>query len=117
MMRTSTLSQRVPPSRRTSDFWIARRSRDWSEVSRSPISSMSSVPPSASSKTPGRAFVAPSEGPFLEAEERGLDQRRGRCRAVEDDERPVRTPARGVDRLGEHFLAGARLALDDERDR
>ena len=56
------------------------------------------------------------EGAVLVPEERRLDEARGDGGAVEHHERPVGARALGVDRLGEHLLAGARLALDEDRD-
>src|SRR6185436_4499558 len=51
----------------------------------------------------------------LVTEEGGLDQVGGNGGAVEYYERSIRPGPRFVERLGEHFLARARLALDDER--
>src|SRR4029453_3579075 len=56
------------------------------------------------------------ERPALVTEEGRLDERRRDRRAVEDDQRPRATSAPLVGRLGEHLLAGARLALDDDGD-
>ena len=57
--RTLNLSRRWPPTRRTSERSIARRSLGCSVGSRSPISSMRSVPPSACSNRPARAAMLP----------------------------------------------------------
>src|SRR5439155_26911500 len=55
------------------------------------------------------------ERALLVPEERRLDERGRRRGAIEDDERPGRARARGVNRLRHRLFSGAGLALDDER--
>ena len=49
------------------------------------------------------------------AEELRLEERLGKRRAVDGDEGPARARARVVDCLGDHLLAGSRLAVDEHR--
>src|SRR5690606_36117663 len=54
------------------------------------------------------------EGASLVPEQRGLDQVRRNRRTVEDDERAFAPASVLMQRLGEQFFAGARLAFDDD---
>ncbi len=74
-MRTSTLSGRELPMRVTSPYSTARSRRSCAAMESVPSSSRNNVPPSASSKRPARALVAPVERAGLMAEQLGLDQR------------------------------------------
>ncbi len=58
----------------------------------------------------------PGERAPLVTEQRGLEQRGGDRRAVEDHERPAGPRARAVEHLGEDLFACAGLALDDDRN-
>src|SRR5581483_6481883 len=64
MTRTSTLTASLPPTRRTSPSWRARRSFACIAGDMSPTSSMKSVPPCARWKRPSRVSVAPVKAPF-----------------------------------------------------
>ena len=55
------------------------------------------------------------EGAFLVAEEFGFEQGVGDGGAVHGDERPVGAGGLGVDVAGQHLLAGAALARDEDR--
>ena len=72
------------------------------------------MPPWACSKTPARAADGARERAPLVSEERRLDERRGDGGAVEDDEGACARGPLLVERLGEHLLARAGLALDDD---
>ena len=63
MMRTSTRTVVVPPTRSTSRLCRTRRILAWVASVMSPISSRSSVPPSASSNLPGLRCCAPVNAP------------------------------------------------------
>ena len=90
------------------------RSFGWSEMSRSPISSMRSVPPCGLLEDAAALARRAGEGAALVAEELGLEQVRRDGGAVEDDERPCRARALLVERLGEELFAGAGLAFDED---
>ena len=64
MMRMSTATGRLPPTRSMTRSWIARRSLACKRTSISEISSSSSVPPFASSNLPMRRATAPVNDPF-----------------------------------------------------
>jgi hypothetical protein len=64
MMRMSTGTGRVPPTRSMTRSWIARSSFACRRASISEISSSSSVPPVASSNLPTRRAIAPVKAPF-----------------------------------------------------
>src|ERR1043166_2688226 len=64
MMRISTLTGLVPPTRSISRSWMARSSFACRRASISLISSSSSVPPLASSNLPTRRAMAPVNAPF-----------------------------------------------------
>jgi hypothetical protein len=59
--------------------------------------------------------IGPGECAFAMAEELALDQRRRQRAAIDRHERHVDTLAELVDRTGDHVLAGAGLALDEDR--
>ena len=80
----------------------------------SPISSSSSVPPSASSKRPFLRCVGAGERALFVAEELRLDQRFGQRAATDLDERLPRPQRVVVDGLRDELLAGARLAADED---
>ena len=61
--RTSTSISVLPPSRRSRPSSSTRSSLACSSMGISPISSRKSVPPWASSKTPGRRWSAPVKAP------------------------------------------------------
>src|SRR5713226_2262022 len=63
-IRTSTRSERVPPSRSNSPSCRTRRIFGWVTGERSATSSRNSVPPSASSKRPSLRPAAPVNAPF-----------------------------------------------------
>ena len=54
---------RRPPTRSNCRSWMARRSFTWAATGSSPTSSRKRVPPSASSKRPGREAAAPVKAP------------------------------------------------------
>ncbi len=64
MMRMSTLTGLVPPTRSISRSWMARKSLAWRWNAISLTSSSSSVPPLASSNLPMRLATAPVKAPF-----------------------------------------------------
>ena len=73
------------------------------------------MPPSAWTIRPVLARERAREGAFLVAEQLAVDDV-GRDRlAVEREQRPLGAQAGGMDRAGEGFLAGARLADDEDR--
>lgn len=82
--------------------------------SRFEISSRNSVAPSAISNTPTRLPIRPGEGAALVAEELTFEQRRRDGVAVHRDEVPGFARAQLVDESGDEFLAGPRLARDDD---
>src|SRR2546425_10250410 len=55
------------------------------------------------------------EGPALEAEHLGFEQRFGYGGAVDIDERAITARTRAVKRTGNETLPGAGLALDEDR--
>jgi hypothetical protein len=75
----------------------------------SPISSRNSVPPSASSKRPLRALIAPVKAPFSWPNSSLSSRSAGIAPQLIGMNGPSR---RGEDRAGDDFLAGARLAED-----
>ena len=107
--------ERSPPTRRTSPRSRTRSSFGCSDASRSPISSMRSVPPCACSEHAAPLRHRSGEGAALVAEELRLHQVRRDRGAIEDHERRRRPRARLVERLGQRFLPRARLTLDDHR--
>ena len=115
-MRTSTRSHLFAPTRCTSPRSIARRSFGWSVSSSSPISSMKSVPPWACSKTPRRCDVAPVNAPFSWPKSADSSSAGGTAVQSKTTKGAAARGARLVQRLREHLLAGAGLALDDDRD-
>ena len=62
------------------------------------------------------AVEGAGEGALLMAEQHRFDEILGDCAAIDGDHRLAAARARGVDRLGDHFLARAALALDQHRD-
>ena len=62
-MRTSTRMGRDEPMRVTSPYSTARSNRSCAPILKVPSSSRNNVPPSASSKRPSRARVAPVNAP------------------------------------------------------
>ena len=74
------------------------------------------MPPCAISNQPSRWRWAPREGALLVAEQLALDQALRKRPDVGGDERPVAAVAQVVDGPGDEFLAGAALALDQDRD-
>ena len=73
------------------------------------------MPPSASSKRPFLAACAPVNAPAFVTEELRLDQRFGQRRAADLDERLLAARRVVMDRVRDHFLAGAGLAADQHR--
>ena len=112
MTRTSTARLRRRRRGATSRSSSTRSSLGCSASGSSPISSRNRVPPSASSNAPARARSRAGERALLVAEQLGLEQVGRDGAAVDDDERPARARAGLVDRLAQHVLAGAGLALD-----
>ena len=93
---------------------MARRSFTWRLGGTSPISSRSTVPPSASSSRPLRSWTAPVNEPLEVAEELPLDQA-GLGRPGRRQERPARSAAVAVDGPRDQLLAGPALAGDEDR--
>ena len=115
MTRTSTELLPLQPTGRTSPVASTRSSSSWVSGGSAAISSSSSVPPSASSILPVLAAKAPGKGAFLVAEQLAVDDVGGDRLAIDRDQRAAGAQAGGVDRAGEGFLAGARLADDQDR--
>ena len=112
MMRMSTGTGRVPPTRSITRSWIARRSLACRRTSISEISSSSSVPPVASSNLPMRRAIAPVNAPFSWPNSSDSSRFSGDRRAVDRDERLARAVRAGVDVARQHLLAGAGFAGD-----
>ena len=70
-------------------------------------------PPSASFEPAGAIGVGAGERAAFVAEQFAFGELRGEHRAVEADQRAGRSPAEGVDGLGDQFLAGAAFAADE----
>ena len=102
------------PARRSPDC-KTRRSFACIEGETSPTSSRKSVPPSASSNRPFLRRSAPVNEPALVAEKLALQQRVVQGRAVQGEERALAAVVGGVHRLGDELLAGAGLAVDQDR--
>src|SRR5690348_11231560 len=73
------------------------------------------VPPCANSKRPTRRPMAPVKAPLFVAEQLALDQPGGQGGTVDLDEGFLLPVAAGVDRPRDEFLAGPRLARDENR--
>ena len=115
MMRMSTGTGRVPPTRSMTRSWMARRSLACSRTSISEISSSSSVPPVASSNLPMRRATAPVNEPFSWPNSSDSEQVLRDRRAVDADERLLGAVGAGVDVARQHLLAGAGFAGDQHR--
>ena len=77
---------------------------------------MRSVPPCACSKTPLRCDVAPVNAPRSWPKSSDSTRFGGTAVQSKTTNGPLRARAPVVERLGEDLLAGAGLALDDDRD-
>ena len=73
------------------------------------------MPPSAISSSPGLSHGRAGERALLVAEQLALEQRLGERSAVDAQQRLTGALRRGVDHLGEHFLAGSGLAEQQDR--
>ena len=73
------------------------------------------MPPSASSKSPFFSRTAPVKAPALVAEELALQEGLGQRPAVDRHEAAAGARARVVDGAGDQLLAGAALAVDEDR--
>ena len=113
--RTSTLMVSVPPTRSNSRSCSARSSLICTSIGRSPTSSRNSVPPSASSKRPGRRAHRAGEGALLVAEQLALEHAGRERRAVDAHERLVLARRVDVDGVRDQLLAGAGLAAQEHR--
>ena len=115
MMRMSTLTGLVPPTRSISRSWMARSSLACRRASISLISSSSSVPPLASSNLPMRRATAPVNAPF--SWPNNSDSRRFSGIAAQLTEmNGLSARVRfAVDVAGQHFLTGAAFAGDEDR--
>ena len=115
MMRISTRTGCAPPTRSITRSWMARSSFACRRTSISEISSSSSVPPCASSNLPMRRATAPVKAPF--SCPNSSDSRRLSGIAAQLTETKALSLRRrfGVHVTGQHFLAGAALAGDQDR--
>ena len=116
MTRTSTRRVRVDPSGSTCRSCRKRNSFTCRRGDMSPISSSSSVPPSASSTSPCFARVAVECAPARVAEQLALDQLGRQRRAVDGDELAP-APRRRVHRPRVDLLADAGLAHEQQARR
>ena len=115
MMRMSTGTGLLPPTRSITRSWMARRSFACSRTSISEISSSSSVPPVASSNLPMRRAIAPVNAPFSWPNSSDSSRLLRDRRAIDRDERLARAVRAAVDVTRDHLLAGAGLAGDQHR--
>ncbi len=112
--RTSTFVSVWEPSRQNTPSWSTRSSFDCSSRGSSPISSRKIVPPSATSKRPNFRLSAPVKAPFSYPNS-SLSIEAGRQgRTVHLDQRAIPAGTVLVNRPGHQFLAGARLAQDQD---
>ncbi len=114
MMRTSTLSGFDEPTRRTSRCSSARSSLGCRSIGSSPSSSRNSVPPSASSNRPWRVITAPVKEPFSWPNSSLSIRLGGTAPQSKMMSGPRGARRHLVDRLRDHLLAGAGLALDHD---
>src|SRR5262249_42881520 len=111
-MRTSTLMVRLPPTRSSSRSWSTRRIFAWVSRAMSPISSSSSVPPSATSNLPSRVAVAPVKAPF--SWPNSSLSTSSRENAAQLPLTTGRSRAAVVDGIGHQLLAGATRTADQD---
>ena len=115
MMRTSTLSVSLPPTRSNVFSCRNRRSLTCTAAGSRRISSRKRVPPSACLKRPSRRATAPVKAPrsWPKSSLSRSDSREGG--AVQADERRLGARAEAsVDGLGDELLAGPALAGDED---
>ena len=115
MTRTSTELLPLQPTGRTSPVASTRSSSSWVSAGSAPISSSSSVPPSASTMPADALGECAGEGAGDMAEQFAVDDVGRHRLAIDLDHRRLGAQAGGVDRAGEGFLAAARLADDQDR--
>ena len=111
--RSASASTR--PTRKTSFDSSTRRSFGCSSSASSPSSSRKHGAAVGALEHAGAPLGGAGEGALLVPEQLRLDQRRRHRRAVEHDERPRRPPRARVQRPRHPLLAGAGLALDQDR--
>ena len=116
-MRTSTLRVRSLPTRRSSPSCSTRSSLACMPGDISPTSSRNSVPPSATSNRPRVSRSAPVNAPRTWPNSVDSSSVSGMAAQFSPTNgRSRRGPLR-VDRARDQLLAGAALALDDDRQR
>ena len=115
MMRMSTGTGRVPPTRSITRSWIARSSLACSRTSISEISSSSSVPPVASSNLPMRRATAPVNEPFSWPNSSDSSRFSGIAAQLTQMNGFLARLRAGVDVARQHLLAGAGFAGDQHR--
>src|SRR5712692_8128723 len=109
----STVRWRVLPTRKKARVSSARKSLTWLSGSISPISSRNSVPPSASSMSPGLTLTAPVKAPFSCPKSSLSSTSRGRAPQWIGTKAWPRRPI--VNGAGHELFAGPALAEDEHR--
>ena len=115
MIRTSTLIVSIPPRRMKSRSWMTRSSLACVSSGTLPISSKKMLPLIGEVEQPLLRVDRAGERALDVAEERRLEQIRRQVAGVDGDERALRARRVGVNRARDQLLAGAALALDENR--
>ena len=115
-MRTSTLIVRLPPTRSSSRSCSTRSSLACVSSGMSPISSSSSVPPSAISNLPSRALTAPVKAPRSWPNSSLSTSSREKAAQLTLISGRAAARAVVVQRVGDQLLAGAARAADQHRE-
>ena len=113
--RTSMGISSVPPTGRTVRSCSTRSSLTCMASVISLISSRKIVPPSATSNKPALVLIGSGESAFYVTEEFALQQRLGKCAAVDGDEGFGGARRTNVNRARHQFFTGAALAVDQHR--
>ncbi len=115
MMRTSTEMEPVVPHplkllglQDTQEFYLDGRGDVADFVQKD-------IPPVGRLKPALAMGVSPGKGAFHMAEELALQQGFIERGAIASDERPLPSPAQGMDGVRHQFLAGAAFAVDNHR--
>ena len=114
--RMLTFTGRREPTGSTSPSWMARSSFTCMSSGSSATSSRNSVPPSASWNLPMCAGVAPVKAPFSWPNRIDSTRFSGIAPQLTATKGLPRAVALALDGAGDHFLADARFALDQDRD-
>ena len=115
MIRISTGTGRVPPTRSITRSWMARNSLACRRTSISEISSSSNVPPLASSNLPMRRATAPVNAPFSWPNSSDSSSVSGMAAQLSANEGLLGPVRARVHIARQHLLAGARFAGNQHR--